>query len=843
LKPGDAAFLDGKESSSDINAEQKRFLGKLLQKHFLFAGLEDDERSTVIGFMVPRKASNGDVIFSQGENGDCCYFIQSGAFTVTIDDRSVNHLRSKHTFGELAMLYNVKRTATVTCTVEGTLLKMDGHHFRLCMEKLSNKHLQHAMDFLNKDPQFCALKEDDRKRLAASCNVQIYARGEVILREGEKGDWMFVVMEGNVETVDRFGNSSIKGPGTMLGSSGLIYTKQQVTGAKAVDDVSCLALGKSSLERLIGPVEDVLRRSAVKTLLGDYVSKSEELSFYHQLNGAQQNAIIDNFENATFSEGDTVVTAGSKPQLLVIIEGEVAVLPPGMPVSSSTEAHAGAREILTSGMTHGGKALMENTKMVSNLVALNSVRLHRIGCQMICESLNENLSEILRLNEVKRVLKDIFLFKNLNNEQIELTVRSLQPCTYQEGDVIVQQGEEATNFYLIITGTIRVFKDGQEVRCLGRWDYLGERALLLHEKRSATCKAEVACECLSLDREVFTNIVGSFRKELEHRMNLQDLDITMEDLRLKAVVGRGSFGIVKLVYHRNDENRMYALKCVSKQQVVKQGQERSMSIEREINAQCYHPCIMQFIKTFQDSKNVYFLTEFLGGGDLFYAIREIGNLTKDQCQFFGGCIVLAIEYLHGLGIMYRDLKPENVLLDFQGNAKLVDFGCCKKALFTNTLVGTPWYFAPETILGKGYTCAIDWWALGVMMHEFIVGPLPFGRETEDQLELFREILESPLQFPSYVADEHAVAMISGLLERTPELRLGASTRGAKEIKTHQYFANFDWDALAGRYAKQPWAPNLGKLQAQWEMYQGETITEEGDGTEDCDTGMEWTSSF
>jgi len=252
---------------------------------------------------------------------------------------------------------------------------------------------------------------------------------------------------------------------------------------------------------------------------------------------------------------------------------------------------------------------------------------------------------------------------------------------------------------------------------------------------------------------------------------------------------------------------------------------------------------MQFIKTFQDSKNVYFLTEFLGGGDLFYAIREIGNLTKDQCQFFGGCIVLAIEYLHGLGIMYRDLKPENVLLDFQGNAKLVDFGCCKKALFTNTLVGTPWYFAPETILGKGYTCAIDWWALGVMMHEFIVGPLPFGRETEDQLELFREILESPLQFPSYVADEHAVAMISGLLERTPELRLGASTRGAKEIKTHQYFANFDWDALAGRYAKQPWAPNLGKLQAQWEMYQGETITEEGDGTEDCDTGMEWTSSF
>merc|ERR1719262_1046576 len=216
----------------------------------------------------------------------------------------------------------------------------------------------------------------------------------------------------------------------------------------------------------------------------------------------------------------------------------------------------------------------------------------------------------------------------------------------------------------------------------------------------------------------------------------------MKDLRLKAIVGRGSFGVVKLVHHKSDKDREYALKCVGKKQVVKQGQQKSIRIERDINAECYHPCIMQFIKTFQDAKNVYFLTEFLGGGDLFFAIREIGNLTKSQAHFYSASIALALEYLHARHIMYRDLKPENVLLDFKGNTKLVDFGCCKKALRTNTLVGTPEYFAPETILGKGYTCVVDWWALGVMMHEFICGPLPFGRdiEGEDQLELFKEIL-------------------------------------------------------------------------------------------------------
>jgi len=842
MKPGDSRlWSDGTDLSTELSAEQRRFLGKVLQKHFLFAGLEDDERSTVIGHMAPQKGVSGETIFNQGDRGDCCYIIQSGTFTVSIDDRNVKTLKSKLSFGELAMLYNVKRTATVTCCQEGTLWKMDGKTFRICMEKLSNKHFQRAMNFLEKDTQFCAMKEDDRKRLAATCYVQLFTRGEIILREGEKGDWMLIVIEGTARTVDRFGNTAVKGPGTMLGSTGMIYTKQQVLGATAVDDVACLALARSSLERLIGPVEDVLRRSAVKALLLD--TKAEEMAFFHQLTDDQQNAIIDNFENAGFAEGDAVISAGSQPQLIVIIEGEVAVLPPGVRAFSCANVRSAAQEILTPGMIYGGSSLIQDSQMACDLVALNPVRLHRIGGQMISEALKDSLSEVLRLNEVKRVLSEIFLFKNLNNDQIELTVRSLRDRTYQPGDIIVQQGEEANDFYLIITGTIRVSKDGQQVRSLGRWDYFGERALLLQERRSATCQAEDACNCLSLDRQLFANIVGNFRCELEHRINLQDLDITMDDLRLKAVVGRGSFGIVKLVYHRIDENRMYALKCVSKKQVVEQGQQHAMSVEREINAQCYHPYIMQFITTFQDTKNIYFLTEFLGGGDLFNAIREIGSLTKDQAQFFTGCIILAIEYLHGLGIMYRDLKPENVLLDFQGNAKLVDFGCCKKAPRANTLVGTPEYFAPEAILGKGYTSAIDWWAVGVMVHEFIVGPLPFGRETDDQLELFREILEAPLQFPSYVADETAVTLISGLLERTPELRLGASTRGAKEIKNHLYFAQFDWSALSGRYTKPPWTPNLRKLQAQWETHGGEKLTEDDNVKKDSGSGFDWTSTF
>jgi cGMP-dependent protein kinase len=846
------ATRDGPDSpklkaGEHMSPENRKFLSKVLQKHFLFAGLEDNERNSVIDYMSMQKVANNDVVFSQGDQGDCCYIIQSGIFTVSIDDAALKQLRPKHTFGELAMLYNVNRTATVSCKEAGTIWQMSGDCFRDCMEKLSDKHVATALGFLDSDPNFSKMMPEDRKKLADACTVQVFGRNEQILREGEVGDWMFIVIEGNVQTVDRHGNAVVKKPGTILGSAGLMYTKQQVSGAKAIDNVMCLALGKSQLERLIGPVEEVLRSSAIKALLVDNVQRASDISFFKQLTEDQQINIIKKFEEGVYQDGETVFTQGSRAQLIIVIEGELAVLPAGHNIDGITGADAkkAAVECLTSGQIYGGKFVLDNCPMEASAVAATQCRIHRVGHDMIAEAVEEplGLAEVLRLNEIKKVLSDIFLFKNLSEDKIMRVVRSLERRRYAAGETIVRQGDEAHHFFLIQSGTISVTKDGGQVRTLGRWDYLGERALLLEEKRSATCSAQDTVICFMLDAKVFKDIVGIFRKELEHRMRLQDLNLTMSDLRMQAVVGRGSFGIVKLVYHKNDESKVYALKCVSKKQAVAQGQQKSIVVEREINAQCYHPCLMQFIKTFQDSKNVYFLTEFLGGGDLFYAIREIGNLNKEQSRYYSASIALALEYLHARNIMYRDLKPENVLLDFHGNAKMVDFGCCKQCLRTNTLVGTPEYFAPETILGKGYTQAIDWWALGVMAHEFIVGPLPFGRETEDQLDLFREILEAPLSFPKYINDEAALSLVSGLLERTPELRLGASTRGAKEIKEHVYYMSFDWDSVVGRVTPAPWKPNQSKLQENWEWHKGDPVSVEGESPPVPEHGMEWASVF
>jgi len=847
-----ANSMGSARSYSEVDAASLAFLSEVMQNHFLFHSMKSSEFKDIFGYMSKIDTEPSQVIFNQGDKGDSCYVIQSGTFTVGINGVVVKEMRQKQSFGELALLYQMERTATITSKSSGVLWKMDHTDFIKCMDHLANQGTTKAMNFLNTDSNFNGLTEEDRRHLASVCSVQKFTDGQEILREGEVGDWMFIVMSGSVRHGQNGKEVEIFGSSPIIGSVGLMYGKRQAYSARAVGKVVCLALAKSALAGLGSPVEDVLRRSAIKALLNNLPNLTNGSNIFNRMTNEQIHRLIGQFEDATFDENEVLVAPGEPAQLILVVEGEVAIVRGVSSCESVSDGsvlcipgknfdNSAVEQVLVDGMAYGDQELLSGAAMSTCVIAKSHVRVHRVTHAAVLQTFGEPLNEAIRFNEVKKVLQDIFLFKNLMEDQIDRTVRRLEQQHFAANENIVKQDDPARHFYLIQSGTVCVRKDALVLRSLGRWDYFGERGLLLKEKRSATCQAMEACVCLVLDADVFFDIVGNFRKELERRMHLQDLNISIPDLVVKAVVGRGTFGIVRLVHHRLDENKMYALKNVKKIQVVKSHQQKSIVMEREVNKQCYHPCIVQFIKTFQDRDHVCFLTEILGGGDLFFAIREIGVLKVLHSQFFTGSICLGLEYLHGRGIMYRDLKPENVLLDFKGAAKLVDFGCCKKEFRTSTLIGTPEYIAPEVIRGKGYTCAVDWWSLGVMLHEFVVGPLPFGADAEDQTTLFREILEAELLFPEYITDEVVLSLISGLLERKVERRIAAGSKGAKEIMHHPYFRGFNWDALAGGFFEPPWKPDAQSLMKSWEPPDGPLDDSIGDWSNV--RGMEWAKGF
>lgn len=209
-----------------------------------------------------------------------------------------------------------------------------------------------------------------------------------------------------------------------------------------------------------------------------------------------------------------------------------------------------------------------------------------------------------------------------------------------------------------------------------------------------------------------------------------------------------------------------------------------------------HPMIVNCVKTFKNEDFVFFLMEFLQGSEIFYVIRQMGLLNAKQSQFYIGSIILAIEYLHYKKIVYRDLKPENVMTDVNGFVKLIDMGAAKLLKPTNgmtktfTIVGTPHYMAPEAFIGKGYTFNVDFWSIGVCLFEFMCGYVPYGEEQQDPYEIYLEIVNSKeIRFPSYIHDKVAQSLMSQLLHKIPELRHGGSFAA---LKAHGFFHHFNW---------------------------------------------------
>jgi len=206
--------------------------------------------------------------------------------------------------------------------------------------------------------------------------------------------------------------------------------------------------------------------------------------------------------------------------------------------------------------------------------------------------------------------------------------------------------------------------------------------------------------------------------------------VTREDFTIKKVVGRGSFGKVFMVERKSD-GQIYAMKTLKKDFIIKTNQVSQTKTERDIMTLINHPFVVKLHFAFQTEDMLYFVTDFLNGGELFLHLCNEIRFTEDRARFYAAEMVLAISHLHENGIIYRDLKPENVLLDSSGHIKITDFGLSKmKSLdnldqMTNTFCGTPEYLAPEVIQARGHSYGVDWWSLGMLIYEMISGINPF----------------------------------------------------------------------------------------------------------------------
>lgn len=310
------------------------------------------------------------------------------------------------------------------------------------------------------------------------------------------------------------------------------------------------------------------------------------------------------------------------------------------------------------------------------------------------------------------------------------------------------------------------------------------------------------------------NIIDS-----QHETEIEITDITKEGcekptqshFELLKVLGEGSFGKVFLVRKITvpDAGTLYAMKVLKKATLKVRDRERT-KMERNILASINHPFIVGLHYAFQTEGKLYLVLDFLRGGDLFGRLAKEIMFTEEDVKFYMAELVLALEHLHTLGIIYRDLKPENILLDYEGHIALTDFGLSKESVFkdedrTFSFCGTVEYMAPEVVSRKGHTHVCDWWSLGVLMFEMLVGTLPFT--CKDRKQTMTQILRAKLRMPEFLSPE-AQSLLRALFKRNPANRLGAGPSGSNEIRMHSFFAKINWEKLFRRELNPPFQPTV-----------------------------------
>mmetsp|Transcript_8664 Transcript_8664/g.19043 ORF Transcript_8664/g.19043 Transcript_8664/m.19043 type:complete len:611 (-) Transcript_8664:387-2219(-) len=283
----------------------------------------------------------------------------------------------------------------------------------------------------------------------------------------------------------------------------------------------------------------------------------------------------------------------------------------------------------------------------------------------------------------------------------------------------------------------------------------------------------------------------------------------LDSFKMIKVIGKGSFGKVFLVKEIKT-GEMFALKVLKKDNIIKRNQVEHTRTERNVLGYVKHPFIVGLNMAFQSKHKLYFVLDYCAGGELFFHLGKLGKFPEPRAKIYAAEIVLAIDYVHQLGIIYRDLKPENVLLDASGHIRLTDFGLSKEGISgsssgANSFCGTPEYLAPEILNRQGHGRAVDWWSLGALLYEMLTGLPPFY--CRDREKLFEKIRKAVLTYPRFLSAK-AVLLLQGLLTRDPNKRLGSGPTDAAEIKSHTFFDDTHWDKLARGEIPAPWDPQI-----------------------------------
>lgn len=760
--------------------ETKKFIMNAMKQDRVCAMLGEQEIMTILDTMEYFEFGANDYVVKQGDSGTTFFVTHEGTMEVCVNGRVVNTMQRGRGFGGLALLYNCPRTASVTATTACSAWGANGETFHKVLQENAKKSYAENRAFVDKIRLFDGLAPKQKDRVSEACFIEVFEPGSRVVTEGEASTAMYFVKTSELRlyenaVIDENGKVTegdavgfVK-PGECIGEQALLRDEQQTqTAVVAGDRCEVLVISGEGLKEVFG--KDL--RSTFEHVFVEHGIKLSEL--LSQFTVPQQTAMAEAVVVKDYKSGEKLPKG---LRHVLVCEGVVTGKLDDVPVTlgrgscwerdTLIERSVAAVTKKSIRMSRAASRVVDPSQKVKN--QLSDLQVGSAGARigvltedvlrLTMKKLGLHLQDDNAAAEYTRKMllaKKVRIFRHLAQEALHKLVEGFVLMKFKKGEFVIKQGEMGDKFFVIASGEVGVSIGDKFIRTMPRNQFFGERALLFDEPRTASVQVSTSeAELWSVDKTLFKNsITAKMQEELTQKIRLQDTSVTMKDLQQVGVIGEGACGVVRLVEHKKNQTR-YALKRVHKVDGLIPAE---VTRECELLAENDHPFIMTLVKTFETASDVYMLTELISGGELHSAIRRIPTvLSRASCQFYAGSIVLVLEELAERNIVYRDMKPENVMLDQQGYLKLIDFGVAKKIeegkSKTFTVIGTPHYMAPEVMRGHGYGTEVDIWSLGVMMFEFVCGALPFGDDADDPGDVCGAVLKDPITFPAGFKDE------------------------------------------------------------------------------------------
>ena len=760
------------------NAEKEDYdlIHNIISKHFFLQTLNNQAKNEIIISMSLYSLKAGKTLYTQGSSGNYWYIVHSGTLNKYLDDKKIRTINAGDSFGEHALMNNSPRNFTVIAETDCKLWVLKRQVFRKILEFIFTLNYEQNMKFL--EGINIPLDSTIKAIMANNLIQEIYYAGQYIFKEGELGNCMYIIKEGEVECIKGDKVVRVLKQGDNFGQKALLEGAKRSLDVRAKTDTKMYSISSSFFETQFGEnYREHLYFSFVSTA---FVSSKN----FKQLNTKMISKTFPYFNFRSLKYHELVYPKNQQvcEKLCVVLEGNIQD-------TTINKTEAKRYEILfEQQLVEGSNDLIKH-----DLLAEPDCVLAEIDFEKFKELLGGDLKTAQTKSVQLKSFGNISLFRILSDEKIEFLQNNLKVEKFQNGKKIINQGDVGDKLYIIKTGRVDFFVNSRYIRSLNEGEDFGAKSLILSsDKRTATAIANGEVQCYTLTAKVFKSILEpNLYEYFTNKFALEDNTIELKDLDNIKELGSGNFGSVNLV--RNKKNKqLYAIKALDLEQIKKENLQECVELEKNVLLKTDHPFIMKMVKYLKNDSYIFFINEYIKGKELWDVIRDIGLLNKEQTQFYIASMLLAINHLHKKKIIYRDIKPENVMVNVKGYIKIIDFGTVKEIEDrTSTIIGTSHYMAPEITKGEGYSFQVDIWSIAICMYEFFCGKLPFGEELDDPMDIYRAVCNEDLSFPNFVHDEKYMALLNKMLKKNPTQRLWKF----EKIKTDPYFSDFDWNKL------------------------------------------------